>query len=78
MTDLMKNFLNAEDENDHTGAALIIARALPGAVAAAFVTILEEIEARQELNGCMLPNDRDLRDSIQRDVLNTARIMEMI
>ena len=78
MTDLMKSFLAAEDENAHTESTLIIARAIKGKVAAAFIIILEEIDERRQLNGFMMPHDGELRDIIQRDVLATAKLQNLI
>lgn len=78
MTDLMNEFLEAEDRNDHTGATMIINSAIGGKLSEAYAVVLQEIKDRHELAGYMQKNDQVLRDAIQSDVLNTARIMGLI
>ena len=75
MTKLKAAFKAATDENYHTEATMIIAREIPGKLGEAYVTILEEIEFRHELNGHMEYNDARLRDAIQDDALSIVKAM---
>ena len=66
------------NENDHTGATRLVAFEIGGTLMNAYIVVLDEIAARHELNGFMMPNDSALRDSIQTDVLKTAQLMGRI
>lgn len=63
---------NMTDENDHTGATMALADAVGGALADAYLVILQEIDDRHAIAGHIAANDRVMRDAIQRDLLNIA------
>ena len=65
-------------ENDHTGATLVLARMCGGTLADAYIVVLEEIAARHELLGHIETNERVMRDAIQKDLIETARLKGLI
>lgn len=75
---LAAKFNAMTDENDHTGATRILAEAVKGPLAAAYLVILEEIADRHELNGAINGTEQGMRDAIQSDLLKTARLQGLI
>lgn len=65
---LSKQVEAATAENDHTGAAQIMAAALGGALGTAFAVILQEIDDRHTLAGVIAKSDQILRDAIAKDL----------
>lgn len=64
MSDLQARIDNATDENLHTVALIIKAKAMNNETGNAFVTILEEIDCEHQLAGSLSPLNNMLRRSI--------------
>ena len=79
MTNFSQIIERLEDQNEHSEAAIVWAKWLDEvkttALSKAFITILEEIKDRHELNGSIAYNDREMRDSIVRDIREILKLV---
>lgn len=66
MTNLAKRVDELTDQNDHTGAAIVMAEGMGNDLGEAIKTVLLEIEAEHELNGDMRRERQMLRDELAR------------
>jgi len=74
MTNLAAQIETATDNNEHTEATMIAARALNNTLGNAYLVILQEIADTHELNGHITPDHRTLRDTIQREIFTTLKL----
>jgi len=73
-----EKFEEMTNENDHTGAAMLLVDEIGGALAEAYKVVLCEIADRHELAGSIDRNDQEMRDAIQSDLLKTAKLRGLV
>ena len=78
MTTLAQQIEEATENNEHTEATMIAARALDNALGEAYLVILQEIADIHELQGYLDHNHVVLRDSIQRGIFDTLKLQGKI
>ena len=78
MTNLAKQIEAAIDDNMHTEAAMIGARAMNNDLGNAFAFILQEIQDTHELQGYMEKEQQVLRDVIAKEVNSYIKAMGLV
>lgn len=78
----LNRIASLEAQNDHSEAALTWAKMMDelstNSLAPAYITILTEIRDRHIVYGSIQPNDRDMRDSIVRDIRELLKLAAII
>jgi len=83
MNNLLAEFNAATDENNHTGATIILNNAIlelhpTSSVYRAYVVILENIKATHELAGSLNSCEVAVRDAIQSTLIGDCKLFGLL